>query len=200
MKRRLAHLTSVILNPFIIGLAVMVFLSFQSTSSLSDGLKWSLLLIGFTVLPVFALLIFLVHKEKVDDIFIKVRRQRNWIYLLASVSTITCSAILFSLGAPLVLFATVVSALFAMLIFMAINLAWKISLHTAFAAGSVTILTILYGATGAISAVLVPPIAWARIELKYHSLAETVAGALLSAMIVIVVFHLFGLIGEAAAL
>ena len=200
MKRRLAHLTSVILNPFIIGLAVMVFLSFQSTSSLSDGLKWSLLLIGFTVLPVFVLLLFLVHKEKVNDIFIKVRRQRNWIYLLASVCTITCCAILFSLGAPLVLFATMVSALFAMLIFMTINLAWKISLHTAFAAGSVTILTILYGTTGAISAVLVPPIAWARIELKYHSLAETVAGALLSAMIVIVVFYLFGLIGEAAAL
>lgn len=200
MKRRLAHITSAVLNPFIIGIAVMVFLSFQSTSSLSDGLKWSLLLIGFTVLPVFALLVFLVHKEKVDDIFVKVRRQRNWIYLLASVCTITCSAILFSLGAPLVLLATMVAALFAMLIFMIINLAWKISLHTAFAAGSVAVLTILYGATGAISAGLLPPIAWARIELKYHSLAQTVAGALLSAMIVIVVFYLFGLIGEAATL
>ena len=200
MKQKLAHLTSAVLNPFIVGLAVMVFLSFQSTSSLSDGLKWSLLLIGFTVLPVFALLIFLVHKEKVDDIFIKVRRQRNCLYLLASVCIITCCAILFSLGAPLVLLATMVAALFAMLIFMIINLAWKISLHTAFAAGSVAVLTILYGATGAISAVLVPPIAWARIELKYHSLAQTVAGALLSAMIVFVVFYLFGLIGEAAAL
>lgn len=200
MKRQLAYLTSVILNPFIIGLAVMVFLSFQSTSSFSDGLKWSLLLVGFTVLPVFTLLIFLVHQEKIDDIFIKARRQRNWIYLLASVSNITCCAVLFSLGAPPVLFATMVAALLAMLIFMAINLAWKISLHTAFAAGSVTILTILYGAAGAISAVLVPPIAWARIELKYHSLAETVAGALLSVMIVIVVFYFFGLIGEAAAL
>ena len=90
--------------------------------------------------------------------------------------------------------------MFFVLVFMLINFTWKISLHTAFAAGSVTVLILLYGTTGAFSAVLVPPIAWSRIELKYHSLGQTVAGAVLSALIVIVVFHLFGLIGEAAAL
>jgi membrane-associated phospholipid phosphatase len=93
-----------------------------------------------------------------------------------------------------------VSLLSSMLVFMLINFIWKISLHTAFAAGSVTVLAIMYGATGALAAVLVPPIAWSRIELKYHSLTQTVAGALISAFIVTVVFHLFGLIGEAAAL
>ncbi len=200
MKKQLAYFTSAVLNPFLISLAVMVFLSFNSTSSLGDGLKWSLLLIGFTVLPVFLLILYLVHKDKVDDFFVKVREQRNQIYLLAFLCTIACCALLFSLQAPMVLFATMIAALSAMLIFMLINLSWKISLHTAFAAGSVTVLIILYGSTGALSAVLVPPIAWSRIELKYHSLSQTVAGALLSALIVFVVFHLFGLIGEAAAL
>ena len=200
MKQQLAHYTSAVLNPIIISLAFVVFLSFQSTSSTSDGLKWSLLLVGVTVLPVSLVILYLVHKDKLEGVFIKVRQQRNQIYLLASLCTVACCAILFSMHAPLVLFATTVSALFAMLVFMLINFTWKISLHTAFAAGSVTILILLYGTTGAFSAVLVPPIAWSRIELKYHSLGQTVAGALLSALIVIVVFHLFGLIGEAAAL
>ena len=200
MKRQLALFTSVILNPFLVGLAVLVFLSFQSTSSIGDGLKWSLLLVGFTVLPIFLVLIYLVHKDKVDDIFLRVRKQRNQIYLLTSLCTIACCAILFSLNAPQVLFATMVSLLSSMLVFMLINFIWKISLHTAFAAGSVTVLAIMYGATGALAAVLVPPIAWSRIELKYHSLTQTVAGALISSFIVTVVFHLFGLIGEAAAL
>ncbi|KPK24821.1 MAG: hypothetical protein AMJ70_00735 [Dehalococcoidia bacterium SG8_51_3] len=200
MKRQLALFTSVILNPFLVGLAVLVFLSFQSTSSIGDGLKWSLLLVGFTVLPIFLVLIYLVHKDKVDDIFLRVRKQRNQIYLLTSLCAIACCAILFSLNAPQVLFATMVSLLSSMLVFMLINFIWKISLHTAFAAGSVTVLAIMYGATGALAAVLVPPIAWSRIELKYHSLTQTVAGALISAFIVTVVFHLFGLIGEAAAL
>ncbi len=200
MKRRFAHLTSTILNPFIVSLAVVVFLSFQSTSSVGDGLKWSLLLIGFTVLPIFLVILYLVHKDKIDGIFIKVRQQRHQIYLIAIMCTVACCVILFSLNAPLVLVATMVAALSAILIFMLINFTWKISLHTAFAAGSVTVLVITYGATGALAAVLVPPIAWSRIELKYHSLTQTVAGALLSALIVFVVFHFFGLIGEAAAL
>ncbi len=200
MKRRFAHLTSTILNPFIVSLAVVVFLSFQSTSSVGDGLKWSLLLIGFTVLPIFLVILYLVHNDKIDGIFIKVRQQRHQIYLIAIMCTVACCVILFSLNAPLVLVATMVAALSAILIFMLINFTWKISLHTAFAAGSVTVLVITYGATGALAAVLVPPIAWSRIELKYHSLTQTVAGALLSALIVFVVFHFFGLIGEAAAL
>ncbi len=200
MKQQLAHYTSAVLNPILISLAVVMLLSFQSTSSTSDGLKWSLLLVGVTVLPVSLVILYLVHKDKLEGIFIKVRQQRNLIYLLASLCTVACCVILFSLQAPMVLFATTVAALSAMLVFMLINLTWKISLHTAFAAGSVTILILLYGTTGAFSAVLVPPIAWSRIELKYHSLGQTVAGALLSALIVIVVFHLFGLIGEVAAL
>jgi len=61
----------------------------------------------------------------------------------------------------------------------------------------VTVLTIIYGAIGALSVMLVPPIAWARIELKQHSLAQAIAGALLAALIVVVVFHLFGLLGSA---
>ena len=200
MKQQLARYTSAVLNPIILSLAFVVLLSFQSTSSTSDGLKWSLLLVGVTVLPVSLVILYLVHKDKLEGIFIKVRQQRNLIYLLASLCTVACCVILFSLQAPMVLFATTVAALSATLVFMLINFTWKISLHTAFAAGSVTILILLYGTTGAFSAVLVPPIAWSRIELKYHSLGQTVAGALLSALIVIVVFHLFGLIGEAAAL
>jgi len=183
MKRRFAHLTSTILNPFIVSLAVVVFLSFQSTSSVGDGLKWSLLLIGFTVLPIFLVILYLVHKDKIDGIFIKVRQQRHQIYLIAIMCTVACCVILFSLNAPLVLVATMVAALSAILIFMLINFTWKISLHTAFAAGSVTVLVITYGATGALAAVLVPPIAWSRIELKYHSLTQTAAGALLSALV-----------------
>lgn len=200
MKQQLARYTSAVLNPIILSLAFVVLLSFQSTSSTSDGLKWSLLLVGVTVLPISLVILYLVHKDKLEGIFIKARQQRNQIYLLASLCTVACCAILFSLRAPLVLFATTVSALSATLVFMLINFTWKISLHTAFAAGSVTVLILLYGTTGAFSAVLVPPIAWSRIELKYHSLGQTVAGAMLSALIVIVVFHFFGLIGEAAAL
>ncbi len=74
-------------------------------------------------------------------------------------------------------------------IFMCINLWWKISLHTALVAASVTVLVMLYGWTAAVTVALVPLKAWARIELEYHSLAQAATGALLAALIVVVVFY-----------
>lgn len=78
--------------------------------------------------------------------------------------------------------------------FMLVNLRWKISIHTAFTAASVTALVILYEPAVAISIVLLPLIVWARIELGHHSIAQTATGAIVSALIVAVVFYLFGLV------
>ena len=200
MRKRVAKLTSNILNPYLVSLVVIIVLSLESTTSISDAIKWSLILVGVTIMPVFSVIVYLAHKEKLEGIFIVARRQRNKFYLLASICAVASFLILLLGDAPLVLIATFVAALSAIIVFMGINLLWKISLHTAFAAGSVTVLTILYGAVGALTIMLVPPIAWARIELEHHSLAQAVTGALLAPLIVVVVFHFFGLIGFAAPL
>jgi len=152
MKKQIATLTSGILNPFLVGLGVILVLSFESTSSIADGLKWSLILIAVSILPIFLIVVYLVHKDKLEGIFINVRRQRNKIYVLATFCTVAGFIILFYLGAPLVLVASFVAGLSAILIFMLINLLWKISVHTAFVAASVTALTILYGSAGAVTA------------------------------------------------
>jgi membrane-associated phospholipid phosphatase len=102
--------------------------------------------------------------------------------------------ILHYLGAPSILVATSVAGLSGVVVFMCVNLLWKISLHTAFVTASVTALIILYGPIAAVTVVLVPIIAWARIELKHHSPAQVATGALLAASIVVVVFYLFGLV------
>ena len=200
MRKQLAKLTSNILNPYLVSLVVIILLSLESAPSLSDAIKWSLILVGVTIMPVFSVIVYLAHKEKLEGIFIVARRQRNKFYLLASICAVASFLILLLGDAPLVLIATFVAALSAIIVFMSINLLWKISLHTAFAAGSVTVLTILYGAVGALTIMLVPPIAWARIELNQHSLAQAIAGALLAALIVVVVFLFFGLIGPTTPL
>ena len=96
------------------------------------------------------------------------------------------------------LVASFVAGLAAIIIFMFINLWWKISVHTAFATASATMLIILYGAIGVTMAALIPPIGWSRIELEHHSPAQVISGALLAALVVVTVFYFFGLIGPAA--
>ncbi len=194
MKKDIANLTSNILNPFLVSLSVILLVSFQSAASASEALKWTLILFAVGILPVFSVIVYLVRKDRLEGIFINLRRQRDKIYLLASLCTIASLAIILAMGAPLVLVASLVAVFAAMLLFMGINLRWKISVHTAFIAGSVTTLTILFGSTGALSVVLLPPLAWARTELEHHSIAQVTAGALLAALIVVVVFHFFGLL------
>jgi len=194
MRKRLAKLTSNVLNPFLVSLLVIILLSFKSTSSTSDALKWSLISLALGTLPVFLVIVYLARNQKLEGIFISTRRQRTKIYLLASICAVVGCVILSYLGAPLVLVATFVAGLSAIVAFMCINLLWKISLHSAFVAASVTILVILYGVIGATTAVLIPLIGWARIELEHHSLSQVATGALLAALIASVVFYLFGLV------
>lgn len=195
MMQRLAKLTSNILNPFLVSFSIIVLLSFESAAGLTDAIKWSLISVVLSVLPVFAFVVYLVHNNKLDSIFISPRHQRNRIYLLAIGCAIVGCIVLIVLEAPKLLIATFVSGLAAIVIFIAINLSWKISLHTAFITASVIILIIVYGAIVALAALLVPLVGWARIETKLHSPAQVATGALLAACIVTVVFWLFGLIG-----
>ncbi len=195
MKQRPAKLISNILNPFLVSFIVIVLLAFESTDSYTDAVKWSLISIVLSVLPVFTFVVYLVHNKKLDSIFINPRHQRNKVYLIAISCAIVGCTVLFILEAPELLMATFVSGLAAIVIFMAINLLWKISLHTAFTAASVTVLIIVYGGVVALTAILVPLVGWARIEMKLHSPAQVAIGALLAAGIVTVVFQCFGLIG-----
>ena len=112
---------------------------------------------------------------------------------MASAWAVIGCVVLYYSGAPTLLVATFAAGLAAIVVFMGINLLWKISLHTAITAASVTVLIIVYGAVGALTAVLLPPVAWARIELEHHSPTQVATGALLAAVIVAFVFQLFGL-------
>lgn len=193
-KKRIADLISNILNPFLVCLAVILISSFTSASSIFDAIKWALILIFFSILPVFLVVIYLVRNDKVESFSITIREQRNKLYWLAGACAGAGCITLFYLGAPLLLLATFVAGLAEVVIFMCINLFWKISLHSAFIAGSVAFVSILYGWIAMATLVLVPLMSWSRIELKHHSVAQVTGGSILAALIVVVVFYLFGVV------
>ena len=191
MRKRIANLTSNILNPFLVSLVVILLLSFASVPSTLDALKWALIAMALSVFPVFLIIVYLVRSGRLDAIFTNVRGQRTKIYLLAGLCAIVGYIILTYLRAPSILVAAFTAGLSTAVVFMCINLRWKISLHTAFVSGSVTVLVMLFGWLAAATVLLVPLTAWARIELEHHSLAQAASGALLAALIVAVVFYPF---------
>ncbi|MFC1939540.1 phosphatidic acid phosphatase [Chloroflexota bacterium] len=189
MRKRIANLTSNILNPFLVSLIIILLLASASAPSMLDAFKWSLISMALSVLPVFLGIFYLVRSDRVDAIFTNIREQRTKIYLLSGLCAVVSCITLSYLKAPSILVAAFTTAILMALIFMCINLWWKISLHTAFIAASATALIIVYGWIATVTVALVPLTAWARIELKCHSLAQAATGALLAALIVVVVFY-----------
>jgi len=195
MKEKMGRIISNILNPFLVCTVMCIILAIEATNHIADAIKWIAITVAVSVVPVFAVVIYLVRRKKLDSIFINPREKRTIIYLLASVLAGVGCFILYYLDAPELMLASFLAGLVAVVIFTVINLYWKISLHTAFMSGSSTILTIVYGIPGALTILLLILLGWSRMQLKLHTLSQVVVGALLPAVVVVVTFWGFGLIG-----
>lgn len=195
MRKRLARLISNTLNPFVISVVIIILISFRETSGLLEAVKWASISLAVSVLPTLIIVIYLVRSKKIEGFFNTTREQRNVVYLFASgLGAIGCG-LLWLLDAPQMLAVTFTAGLISIVLFMAINYYWKLSLHTAFIVASLTIMIIIYGVAAAWAVLLIPPVAWARIELKQHSIAQVVVGSLLVALVVAGIFWGFGIIG-----
>src|SRR3989304_9934461 len=157
MRERLAGLISNVLNPFLVSAGVIIALAFHDAAGPAEAIKWVSISLVLSALPVFAVVLFLVRRKKLDGIFVSQRRQRTRLYLLACALAAIGCVVLYFLGAPELLQATFTAGLVLIAVFMVINLSWKISLHTSFMAGAATIFTIVYGLPGAPPARLLVP-------------------------------------------
>ena len=195
MTHSLAKLISNILNPFLVSFTVITVLSFESTVSTSDAFKWLAISIVLSVLPVFIFVVYMVRIRQLDGIFINPRKQRTRIYVLATCLGIAGIVVLHFTQAPKLMFVTFVTGLASVVIFMSINLYWKISLHTGFIAAAVTIIVIVYGGFLSFIVLLVPLVGWARLNMKLHTWQQVICGAVLAAGIAVTAFSAFGMTG-----
>ncbi len=194
MKQTLARLITYVFNPFLMGFVIIVLLVFEGTDTTADALKWAGISLALSVLPVLALVIYLVRRKKLDGIFENPRRQRIGIYALAVALGVLGWWLLRYLNAPEELEATFAAGAAAVFVFTIINLCWKISVHTAFTAGAAAVLIIVYGASAAWMVFLIPAVIWARIELKQHTPAQAGVGAILAAVLVVLIFWGYGMV------
>ena len=195
MSSHAARLISNLVNPFLVSFTVIAVLAFESTASTTNALKWLSISIVLSVLPVFVFVVYMVRIKQLDGIFINPRKQRTRIYVLATCLGIAGVVVLHFTQAPKLLVVTFVAGLASVVIFMAINLYWKISLHTGFIAAATTIIAVVYGGFYSLVVILVPLVGWARLNMKLHSWQQITCGAVLASGISVGVFSAYGMIG-----
>jgi hypothetical protein len=195
MRKTLARITTNILNPFAMAFVIIVLLAFEGTDNATEAIKWASISVALSVLPALAAVIFLVRRKKLDGVFANPRQQRTGVYLLFIVLAAIAYGLLWYFGAPELLAAAFAAGLASACVFTVINLFWKISVHTAFLAGAVVILVMVYGGVAAWTVLLLPLVGWARMELRQHSLMQAATGAILAAAIVVGIFWGYGMVG-----
>jgi membrane-associated phospholipid phosphatase len=155
-----------------------------------SGIGWGALAIIFcAVIPI--VFIVLTGKEKTfADRHVPEQARRMIVIPVIVLSVLTCLTLMIVGRAPAPILSMVAAMLATVAVLWPITKYTKISFHTAVLSGALAMLGLLYGPWWTVSAVLIPLVAWSRSQLKDHTPAQTVAGALLGAIVAGPVFLL----------
>ena len=167
----LARLLSIAGHPFLVLPA-----SVTAVSALRGGGARAGLLLGGVFLAVSLAIIAGIKAGRFNDFDVSRRERRPGFYLLVSAGT---AALAVSLRGDAQAVRACLSA-GALLVACGVANRWlKASLHTAFALYAVGYWAACWPGTAAVALPLASAVAWSRIHLRRHSLAEVLAGAVL---------------------
>jgi hypothetical protein len=163
------------------------------------GLGWGLVAALFAgVLPA-AFIGYGVRRGHWSDRNVGARRPRLLVLAFIMASVAAGLILLIVGGAPRILTGYLAFMLASVAVLAAITLVWKISIHCAVASGSVTILALIYGPLVLPGYALVALLAWSRVALKDHTVAQAVAGSVLGAAAAALAYALAGTAGWASS-
>jgi membrane-associated phospholipid phosphatase len=145
------------------------------------GVGWGLLGALFVAVLPTLFIDFGVRRGRWADRNVGARRPRLVVLGFITASVAVGLVLLVVLGAPRLLIGYLAFMLGSVAVLAAITFVWKISIHCAVASGSVAILALTYGPLVLFGYVLVALLAWSRVALEDHTVAQVVAGAVLGA-------------------
>lgn len=162
--------------------------------SLLNGLRWRFIVILLLIdgLIPFIYFVHLLSTKEISDWDTTKREQRLKLYGFVLVSHAIGVILAFLLG-KLVLSKILLLFLILAAVFTLITFRWKISIHTGVSSAATVFLSFLFGRNWLWLYLIVGIIAWARVVMQKHTLAQTVAGAIVSAGIIFMGFKILGI-------
>jgi membrane-associated phospholipid phosphatase len=188
--RRLAQMVSVVASPPLIGATAVALIA----ATLATTQTWTLaaLYLALTIVLPLGFIGWLARQGRISDLDLSVRQER--------IAPLSFTLAVMGLGWLLLHYATAPLSLLAfaalnvaqVALFLFITLFWKISMHTAAVAALAVLAGFVIGKGALLLFWVVPLVAWARLRLRRHTLGQTIAGALLGALMCLLVMHLYG--------
>jgi len=193
---RAAKVLSRLGNPMVLAVPCFFAVSCKATPRWRDRMRWWVLSCGLITMVPLIHIRWGVRTGRISDHDVSVREERFWPYMLQIATVGFTYALLRAFGAPRLVIGLVESVSTAMVAITGVTLYWKMSMHVAGAAGTVTVLTLVYGKRALPLVALVPAVAWSRNILDHHTPAQALAGAALGSAAPLIVFRQMGLLND----
>lgn len=192
-KKQLARFISTIFSPYVVAIFTVAAVSVAATPQITEALKWTVTIVAMMIVPLLAYVWYQVHQGKITDLHIRERTERHRVYAIGTIAVVAVLVVLRTFGAPIELFALILSVLVSNAISFVINTRWKISLHAAGMGITTAALYLLLGPlAGLVWLLLSPLVMWSRIETHSHTALQTIAGYLLAVFVTVAIFSAFG--------
>ncbi len=184
----LARLTTEVLAPAHLVIGLLAVVAWDSAPTPGSRLLWGAVAATFAgVLPL-AYLVQGARQGRWEDHHVGDREKRPAVIMVILASVLVGTALLAAAGAPRELLALLAAMIAGLVVTLAVTVVWKISVHAAVAAGTVVVLTLVFGPALGILWLLVALVGWSRVALGDHTVGQVVGGALAGGVVAAVVF------------
>ena len=146
---------------------------------------WSAEYLAVAVLMPTVYVYWLMRRGQVSDMQLQIRQQRIKPYCAALGCMTAAAGLLLFTHAPHIFVQVGWANVAQMALLFALTLRWKVSAHSASAAGLAVLACKLMGLAGLPFCALVPIVAWSRVRLGRHDALQTVAGTLIGMGVVL---------------
>jgi hypothetical protein len=183
-RRTAAKIVTEVCSPAIVVVLLPLAVAWQATGHrVGLTLLWGLVVAVFSSVLPMAFIISGARKGRWDGHHVRNREGRLLPLSLCGVSTAVGLAILLFGHAPRDLVALDIAMLVTLIVCTAITQAWKISIHTSVAGGAVATIALLYGPWLLLLILPLVLVAWSRVQLSDHTVAQVIAGALVGPIV-----------------
>jgi membrane-associated phospholipid phosphatase len=164
--------------PAVLVIALLFAVALHASPTLGQGLLYGAITAFFAGGLPYTILLFGIRRGYLGDRHIRERSERPVMMAIGLVSVTVGLLLTWWLGAPRGLFALVAAMVAGVVVSLTITVFWKISIHTATAAGTVAVLILEFGPALWLGLLLVVALAWARVALRDHTTAQVIAGSI----------------------
>ncbi len=194
MIRNVAGIISTALHPYVVVAPVVALVAYQASSSPGDWVKWTVagLMPAYlcTLLYMQARVMVITHNtggQVPHHSFF--REKPGEMFLLACLFGFPSAMVLFFLGSPKSIIATLLGLAVTGLTVAVVNQLYRASFHVAFLSSMVTSLVFMFGPPSLIAALLIPILGFSRYQLGKHTQLQLIVGFVAGLIITVAVFQ-----------